>query len=78
MQVHLTVDRDGKPKIKADIDFATGKVITKLELPITASPQEIADLATILTGDAHIQVVFSNPQLQLDDIFQNTSPGSNK
>lgn len=78
MQVQLTVNRNGKPTIKADIDFATNEIITKLTLPITVSPEDLAELTTILTGELPIQVLLSNPQLQFDDIFQNVPPGSSK
>lgn len=78
MQVDIKVNRKGKPAIKASIDFATGEIITSLTLPIEASANDLADLATILSGDLPIQVVLSNPQLALDDMFQKTEPGSSK
>lgn len=78
MQVNIEVNREGKPTIKASIDWSTGKLVTNLTLPIKASPAELADLATILSGDHPIQVSLTNPQLTMDGLFQNTAPGSDK
>lgn len=78
MEASFKVSRSGKPSIKAAVDFSTGQLVTHLTLPIEASPELLADIATVLSGDCPVQVVLSNPQHKLDELFQNTPPGSNK